>query len=158
MRIELVNLDSVVKTWSAVPWVQSLVEALASCFSLPTSAAVLSTFWVWSKPSYQNLGFQMLKVPSDFRDGAVCSAPRVSGCCWTPFFFLFFCTPQVVLQLLKAPIRFCLQDTGGRCFMPQFCSRSVSLSVWYDLFFSVKPFQVCRVAKVLHMPFIDPFI
>lgn len=90
MRIELVNLDSVVKTWSAVPWVQSLVEALASCFSLPTSAAVLSTFWVWSKPSYQNLGFQMLKVPSDFRDGAVCSAPRVSGCCWTPFFFSFF--------------------------------------------------------------------
>lgn len=71
IKIETDSLIQTSQTWSVEPWVQSLVGALASCFSLPTYAAVLSTFWVWSKPSCQPLVFQVLKVPSGFRDSIV---------------------------------------------------------------------------------------
>lgn len=149
-------LDSVVKTWSVVPWVQSLVEALALCFSLPTYAAVLSTFWVWWKPSCQPLEFQMLKVPSGFRDSIVLrSAPRVSGCCWTnssSFFALrrrrrscwrrpsgFAFWILVVAALCHCPalhLFYCLFGTT-------YCFKPVFFSAWKC------PVQESRVANVL---------
>lgn len=82
-----------------------------------------------------------------FRDSTVlCSAPRVSGSCRTNL-SSFFRSPQAAPQLLKASIRFCLQDTGGRCSMPRSCSSSVSSSAWYDLL--VEAFLFPRLGSVL---------
>lgn len=53
------NLDH--QTWSAEPWVQSLGAASGSCFSLQMCAAVLCTFWVWSKRSRLPLAFQKVR-------------------------------------------------------------------------------------------------
>lgn len=60
---KFLNLDH--QTWSAEPWVQSLGAASGSCFSLQMCAAVLSTFWVWSKLSRLPSAFQKVRSFSD---------------------------------------------------------------------------------------------
>lgn len=82
---------------------------------------------------------------------------------WSKMLFLavalelcFYGVFQRALQLLQVSTRFCLQDTGGLCFMLLPCCSYVSLSVWWDcsltlqfcfvfLFFS---FDLCLLGTV----------